>query len=146
MGQKRKARVYALQALYMYETTGCPIEDILSFNWIDREVPEEVRCFASSLIEGSIGNMEYIDNLIRSYSKNWRFERLGVVDKSILRISIYALIFLQDIPFSVTINEGIELGKTFGGEGSRQYINGILDAILKGEIKGKNNTIEDQKK
>ena len=135
MGRKRKARVYALQALYMYETTNSPIEDIISLDWIDIEPPDDVRDFTTSLIEGSIEKIEYIDNLIDGYSKNWRFERLNAVDKSILRISVYALLFLPHIPISVTINEAIELGKIYGGEGSGQFINGILDAIQKGELK-----------
>ena len=135
MGHKRKARVYALQALYMFETVNACTGDLLSFDWVEKELPEDVSQFAAALIEGSIQKIGYIDNLIKRYSRNWRFERLINVDKSILRISIYALIFMPEIPIPVTINEGIELGKIYGGEGSGQFINGVLDAIKKGELK-----------
>ena len=78
-----------------------------------------------------------IDELIIKHSKNWKFERLSVVDKSILRLSIYAMLYLRDIPVIVTINEGIELGKIYGGESSGQFINGILDAVRKHELNEK---------
>ena len=140
MGYKRKARIYALQALYMYEIADVPIEEIISLNWIPKRSPEEIRQFAIYLIKGSINKLEYIDSLLNRYSKNWRFERISAVDKSILRMSIYSLLFLKDIPISVTINEGIELGKLYGGENSGKFINGILEAIKIGELNDKEDT------
>ena len=140
MGNKRKARIYALQALYMHEIADSSIEEIVSLNWIPKKSPEDTRQFSVTLIEGSIEKLEYIDNLIKQYSKNWRFERISAVDKSVLRISIYSLLFLRDIPISVTINEGIELGKIYGGENSGKFINGILEAVKTGELKEKEDT------
>ncbi|MDY6969318.1 MAG: transcription antitermination factor NusB [Spirochaetota bacterium] len=140
MGYKRKARIYALQALYMYEIADASIEEIISLNWIPKRSPEEIRQFAIYLIKGSINKLEYIDSLLNRYSKNWRFERISAVDKSILRMSIYSLLFLKDIPISVTINEGIELGKLYGGENSGKFINGILEAIKIGELNDKEDT------
>ena len=134
MGHRRKAREYALQGLYMYETVGAPLEELASLDWVEREIGEDIREFARDLISGSIGHLEEIDDLIRRHSKNWKFERLSAVDKSILRLSVYALMHLPDIPVIVTINEGIELGKMYGGESSGQFINGILDAIKNQEL------------
>lgn len=134
MGHRRKAREYALQGLYMYETVGAPPEELASLDWVEREIGEDIREFARNLISGSIGHLEEIDELIRRHSKNWKFERLSAVDKSILRLSVYALVHLPDIPVIVTINEGIELGKMYGGESSGQFINGILDAIKNQEL------------
>ena len=134
MGHRRKAREYALQGLYMYETVGAPLEELASLDWVEREIGEDIREFARDLISGSIGHLEEIDDLIRRHSKNWKFERLSAVDKSILRLSVYALVHLPDIPVIVTINEGIELGKMYGGESSGQFINGILDAIKNQEL------------
>ncbi len=136
MGHRRKAREYALQGLYMHELSATPVETLSRLEWAENPVPDAIRDFAVTLIEGSIGNMREIDELIIKYSKNWKFERLSAVDKSILRISIYAMLFLKDIPVIVTINEGIELGKIYGGESSGQFINGILDAVRKHELKG----------
>ncbi len=134
MGHRRKAREYALQGLYMHELSATPVETLTRLEWVESPVPDTIRDFAVTLIEGSITHIGEIDDLITRYSKNWKFERLGAVDKSILRISIFAMLFLKDIPVAVTINEGIELGKIFGGEGSGQFINGILDAVRKHEL------------
>ncbi len=134
MGHRRKAREYALQGLYMYETVGAPVEELASLDWVEREIAEDIKEFARDLISGSIGHLEEIDTLIKRHSKNWKFERLSAVDKSILRLSVYALMNLPDIPVIVTINEGIELGKIYGGESSGQFINGILDAIKNQEL------------
>jgi N utilization substance protein B len=134
MGHRRKAREYALQGLYMYEISKTPVEELAKLSWVDKPIPDNIREFAVTLIEGSIEHVNEIDELIIRHSKNWKFERLGAVDKSILRISIYAMLHLKDIPMVVTINEGIELGKIYGGEGSGQFINGILDAVRKHEL------------
>jgi N utilization substance protein B len=135
MGHRRKSREYALQGLYMFETVHTPADELARLEWVDKDISEDIRQFAVALIDGSLRNMDEIDELIKTYSKNWKFERLSAVDKSILRLSIYALIHLPDIPSAVTINEGIELGKIYGGESSGQFINGILDAIHKYELK-----------
>lgn len=119
----------------MFETVHTPADELARLEWVDKDISEDIRQFAVTLIDGSLRNMDEIDELIKTYSKNWKFERLSAVDKSILRLSIYALIHLPDIPSAVTINEGIELGKIYGGESSGQFINGILDAIHKYELK-----------
>ncbi|HPS57225.1 MAG TPA: transcription antitermination factor NusB [Spirochaetota bacterium] len=134
MGQRRRAREHALQGLYMYEVGKAPVRSITEFDWIDGEIPDEVRSFTVELIEGTISNLEKIDSLIKDYSRNWKPERLTVIDRSILRLAIFEMMFMPDIPTVVTINESIELGKTFGGENSGQFINGILDAVKKHEL------------
>ena len=146
MGHRHKAREYALQALYMYETVNTSPEELVSLNWLNKEIPEDIRKYAVSIINGSIKKIEFIDNLIKKYSRNWQFERLDTIDKSILRLSIYTLLFVPDIPSPVVINEGVELGKTFGGENSGQFINGILDSIKNKELnKEEDSTGERQK-
>ncbi len=135
MGHRRKAREYALQALYMHETVQKSAEELIKLAWVENPVNEEIKNFAVSLITTTIAHIDDIDELIRKHSKNWSFERLTVVDKSILRISICELLYYPDIPPVVTINEGIELGKIYGGESSGQFINGILDAVRRDEIK-----------
>jgi transcription antitermination protein NusB len=137
MGHRRKAREYALQGLYMFELSKTPVERLVKLEWVDETDPDDIRDFAVDLISGSVEHMGTIDELIIKHSKNWKFERLSVVDKSILRLSIYAMLYKRDIPVIVTINEGIELGKIYGGESSGQFINGILDAVRKHELNGK---------
>jgi len=135
MGHRRKARENALQGLYMYEVGKAEVDTVIRFDWLDDEIPDDVRNFAVMLIQGVVENLEKIDSLISTYSKNWKPERLTVIDKSILRLAIFEMMFMEDIPTIVTINESIELGKTYGGENSGQFINGILDAVKKNEIK-----------
>jgi transcription antitermination protein NusB len=137
MGHRRKAREYALQGLYIYEVSKTPVSDLTRLDWVDDEIPDDIRSFASSLITLSVENISDIDTIIINHSKNWKFERLSYVDKSILRLSICELMYMGDIPNTVTINEGIELGKIYGGENSGQFINGILDAVNRDEASGK---------
>ena len=131
MSQRHKAREYALQGLYMYEVSKSSIDNIIEFEWVDDDISKNTKEFTVQLIEGVISNLENIDSVIKDYSKNWKFERISVIDKSILRIAIFEMLFMEDIPPAVTINECIDLGKTFGGENSGQFINGILDAVKK---------------
>jgi N utilization substance protein B len=133
MGHRRKAREYALQGLYMYELVKTPLDELLALEWVDKNISDDIREFTRSLIRGSIESMPEIDTLIEKHSKNWKIERLDVIDKSILRMSIFAMLNLHDIPMVVTINEAIELGKLYGGENSGQFINGLLDAIRKSD-------------
>ncbi len=135
MGHRRKAREYALQAMYMHETVQKSAEELVGLAWVENSINEEIRNFAVSLIKTAIAHIEAIDELIKKHSKNWSFERLSAVDKSILRISICEMLYYSNIPPAVTINEGIELGKIYGGESSGQFINGVLDAIRRDEIK-----------
>ncbi len=130
----------------MYETVQTPIEELSSLEWLNKKIPDDVKKFTVSIINGSIEKMEFIDNIIKKYSKNWKFERLSAIDKSILRLSIYTFLFLQDIPRTVVINEGVELGKTYGGESSGQFINGLLDAIKNKELTKENNLSGDPQK
>jgi len=133
MGQRRKAREYALQGIYMHEVGKTSATDIIKFEWTDKELSEDTKEFASKLINGTLERIDQIDDVIRKHSKNWTPERLSAIDRSILRLAIFEMIYMEDIPDVVTINESIELGKTFGGENSGQFINGILDAVKKTE-------------
>ncbi|MFA5518936.1 MAG: transcription antitermination factor NusB [Spirochaetota bacterium] len=135
MGQRRKSREYALQGLYMYDVAKTPIDDIIALEWVDTPIENNVRDFALSLIKGTISNIEKIDEVIKKYSKNWVPERLTVIDRSILRLAIFEMLYMDNIPAVVTIDESIELGKTFGGENSGQFINGILDSVKKYKLK-----------
>ena len=143
MGQRRKAREYALQGLYMYEIRKYENADVLetvkSLIWVDDNINENIRGFSTDLIEKTIAKIDSIDVLIDKHSKNWEFKDLNAIDKSILRMSIYELLYTS-VPAAVAINEGIELAKTYGGDSSWQFINGILDSINKTETtSGENN-------
>jgi N utilization substance protein B len=138
MGHRRKAREYALQGLYIYEISDKDINNVKSLSWVEGEIAEDIKKFAISLIVGTIEKINELDKIIESSSKNWSIERLNAVDKAILRISIYALLNIKDVPSAVTINEAIELGKIYGGENSGQFINGILDTVRINYLKEEN--------
>ena len=146
MGHRRKAREYVLQAMYMYEVVGYDVGELSTLFWVDREIPDDTRDFASSLIRKTVEHIGEIDDLIKKYARNWSFERLSLVDMAILRLSICSMLFSRDVPLVVTINEGIELGKIYGGEFSGQFINGILDSIKKTGLGGEDREAGDNGK
>jgi len=135
MGHRHKAREYALQGLYMFDVGKAALDAIKKFDWLDDPMENEAKDFTFTLIEGTISNLDAIDEVIREYSRNWTPERLTVIDRSILRLAIFEMLFMKDIPAVVTIDESIELGKTFGGENSGQFINGILDSVKKFKLR-----------
>ena len=147
MGHRRKSREYALQALYMYELRATELdagrhellENVEALGWVDADIPETIKTFAIDLIKGTINKITEIDELIDKYSKNWKFERLTIVDKSILRIAICEMLNADGTPPVIIIDEAIELAKVYGGDGSGQFINGILDAINKYHLTTGNN-------
>jgi N utilization substance protein B len=94
-----------------------------------RASAEEVREFAEELVAGVVANRDAIDNIIVDKSKNWTISRMARVDLNILRLAVFELLFLSEIPRNVTINEAIEVAKKFGTEESASFINGMLDEI-----------------
>ena len=134
MASRHKARVIAMQALYQIDLTSVNIADALSFSWYDKVIEEEEKELATKLIKGVVKNWEVLDNIIKTYSVNWDFQRISVVNRCILRLSIYSLINQRDIPALVIINEALELTREFETESSVSFINGILDAVYKDEL------------
>lgn len=132
MRLRTKAREIALHVLYQIEITK---EDFsLAFQRYLEKQPQqqEVRDFACVLFEGVVKNSVHIDFLIKKYVKNWEIDRMAIIDRNILRLSCFELIYLvEEIPPKVAINEGIELAKRFGDVDSPRFINGILDKIYK---------------
>ncbi|KKK74414.1 hypothetical protein LCGC14_2884010 [marine sediment metagenome] len=135
MGARRRGRVLAFQSLYSYEVNGCSLENLLSFSWIDPERLEKLKKesldFARLIATGTIENLASIDDQINSRVEHWDFSRINRVDLSILRISVYALLFQHEIPSTVTIDEAIDIAKEYGTDESYRFVNGVLDGISK---------------
>ena len=136
---RRRAREFALQALFQIDMTGCSPRDALASLWmglvegegmagIKPADADEVE-FAEALVQGVIGRGAELDAHIESASQNWRLVRMPVVDRNILRLSAYELLTATDVPGNVCINEAIELAKRFGDKDSKAFVNGILDRI-----------------
>lgn len=131
MGSRRKSREYALKILFQQEFTGQPLKEVVAVFWQENSVPDDIREFTNGLVEGTLRNLKEIDHLIEGASTNWKMSRMASVDRNLLREATYELIYLDDIPPSVTINEAVEIAKKFGTEESPSFINGILDKIGK---------------
>jgi len=126
---RKAARRKVVQILYQKGITGQPLEQILSEDtYIDEiGVPCE---FTKLLLRGTIENLAKIDALIAQTSENWTIERMPLVDLSVLRMAVYEMCYADDIPFSVSINEAVELAKQYGGEDeSSRFVNGVLGKI-----------------
>lgn len=134
MGSRRQARICAFQSLYAWEESKPPIDELLNFTWLEAKPTEDIRAFASLLVTGTIENIGNIDERIRDHLTKWSFGRLSKVDLANLRTSVYALIFQQVIPPSVTIDEAVEIAKKFGSDESYRFVNGVLDGINKAPL------------
>lgn len=131
MGARRKARELALQMLFQHDLSGNDIAAVVTTFEELRKVKPDIRDFAVKLFEGTVGERDRIDSMIESQADNWRLSRMAVVDRNIIRMSVWEFLHQSDTPRLVVIDEAIEIGKKFGTQKSSQFINGILDGILK---------------
>lgn len=128
-------RQVALQTLYEWDFCGDgDLDKILTKNieeFIGKDIEKKDLKYLYSLIHGIETNREDIDNLIRTAAPEWPLEQIAYIDKNVLRIAIFELIFSEDIPPKVAINEAVELAKAFGGENSSKFVNGVLGTIYR---------------
>jgi N utilization substance protein B len=131
MGARRKARELALQMLFQHDLSGNEPSMITStFEDLQKSKPN-TREFAVKIFQGTVDHLEEIDEMIQRQADNWRLSRMAVVDRNIIRMSVYEFMHETDTPKLVIIDEAIEIAKKFGTQKSSQFINGILDGILK---------------
>ncbi len=136
---RRKSREAALQALYYMDIRNDLSLEALALFQRCFPQPEEVVPFFETLAKGVMRNRAQIDRLIERFSSNWKIGRMACVDRNVMRIALYEILYLDDIPEKVSINEAIDIGKKFGTEESGAFINGILDSA---HIALKNKEIE----
>ena len=131
MGSRRRARELALQLLYQYELThGEPEQMQADFDeW--RGATDAVREFADGLLRGTLEHLAEIDGELERQTAHWRLDRLAAVDRNILRLAMFELLFQSTTPHAVIIDEAIEIAKKFGTAESSRFINGVLDRIHK---------------
>jgi N utilization substance protein B len=131
MGARRKARELALQMLFQYDMSGNePDMIITTFDDLQKSKPA-TREFAVKILRGTVDHLAELDDMIQAQAENWRLSRMAVVDRNIIRMSVYEFLHETDTPKLVIIDEAIEIAKKFGTQKSSQFINGILDGILK---------------
>jgi N utilization substance protein B len=130
-GTRRKGRELALQALYQIEMTEDSSAGAVELFLRHFEGSPAAKEFARRLISGVVSQRATLDPLIERCTENWRLSRLSKVDLVILRMATYEMLFCSDIPFAVSLDEAIEIGKRFGSEDSATFINGVLDQVAR---------------
>jgi N utilization substance protein B len=130
MGIRRQSRICALQLLFQWDIHGST-EHWLADYWTQHPTAPEVREFAERIAEGVMERHAELDALIGKLADNWKVARMPIVDRNILRMGLYELLWLPDVPAKVTVNEAIELAKQFADDEAKRFVNGILDKVLK---------------
>ncbi len=129
MRRRTKARELVLKFLYQIDITKDRWQEAIIDFWQERDVEEDIKQFANLLIEGTFKQLDYIDSVIANSAENWEFKRMAIVDRNIMRMACFEMLFRPDIPPKVSINEAINLAKKYGDVESGKFVNGILDRI-----------------
>ena len=132
MRKRSKGREYVLQMLYQVDITGGNWEEILKNFWeskVAEDISEDLKNFSAGLLQGVAEHLQEIDSQIKKYAANWQLERMAFVDRNIMRLGCFELLFREDIPPKVAINEAVELAKKYSGSESGKFVNAILDKI-----------------
>jgi len=138
MRKRTLARENALKILYQVDISKLPVQDCIDdFYGVNADVDGTVQEFSVSLIKGAVDNLKHIDKIISESASNWQIKRMATIDRNILRLSSYELLYCADIPPKVSINEAVELAKKFGDKESGRFVNGILDNIHKTHAESK---------
>ncbi|OGQ60529.1 MAG: transcription antitermination factor NusB [Deltaproteobacteria bacterium RIFCSPLOWO2_02_FULL_53_8] len=132
MNSRHKARETALQILYNVDISGCALNEAIDSHLDGMREASAARRYCDALVKGVMAERSVIDGIINECSENWTVDRMPLVDRNILRIAVYELEHLSDVPFKVVIDEAVELAKRFGSEESGAFVNGILDKARKG--------------
>ena len=115
--------------LFQLESSGDDADEVLSYHAADGAVPPEAAAFAAELVRGVLANQDRLDAVLSEASEHWKLEQMAKVDRIILRIAVYELTVDRQVPTKAAINESIELAKTFSGEESGRFVNGILGRV-----------------
>jgi transcription antitermination protein NusB len=126
---RRASRETAMKLLYQLEIQKEDKEDQINFVLDENEFTDNDKKYIREVIAGVHENVEFIDKLVTKYAKGWKLNRISKVELSILRLSMYEISFREDIPFSVSVNEAVELAKKYSSEEAGAFINGILGKV-----------------
>ena len=127
---RRKAREYALQLLFQNDFAAeKPASNFPEEFWPNKDENKDIRKFTDEIVQGTINNLENIDRAIQGTADHWKVDRMAAVDRNILRFAVYEILYRDDIPTAVTINEALEIAKKYSSLESASFINGLLDKI-----------------
>jgi N utilization substance protein B len=128
-GTRRKARARALQALYEIDTVTRDATEVVERLLSEDNFSEENRAFTHELVNGVMKNKEEIDSNIRKFAPQWPLEQLSTIDRNILRLAIFEILFDNKVPVKVAVSEAVDLAKSFGSESSGKFVNGVLGSV-----------------
>jgi len=131
MGARRKARELALQMLFENDVAGTSADEMFRRNADLQKAPDGIREFTERLVSGTLANRSDLDAIISRQADHWRLARMPIVDRNILRLALFELLHEPSTPQPVVIDEALEIAKRFSTPRSSQFINGILDGVLK---------------
>ncbi|HJW33491.1 MAG TPA: transcription antitermination factor NusB [Holophagaceae bacterium] len=131
MGVRRRGREYALQMLYAMDLTGYQPDQVFAGFYALQDLNRDAFYYARRLVDGVHSHLEEIDTALTRFAENWKIHRMAAVDRNLLRLGLYELIYVTEIPFPIVINEALEIVKEFGDQEGTQFLNGILDAARK---------------
>jgi len=129
VGKRHQARELALKALFQLEGSDDDAEEVLLYHAAEGAATDDTTNFARQLVQGVIANREKLDAILSETSEHWKLDQMAKVDRVILRIAIYEIAIDRKVPTKAAINESIELAKTFSGEESGRFVNGILGRV-----------------
>ncbi len=137
MRKRTFARECALKILYRIEISKESVDSSLKDFWAKAagSKDKDARDFSEVLVKGTCENVEAIDKVISKHADNWNISRMAVIDRNVMRMAVYEMLYRDDIPLNVSINEAIELAKKYGDIDSGKFVNGVLDKIKKTECK-----------
>ena len=115
--------------LFQLDLTGSSVEDVFGEFWKGQGAEDDVRAFAERLVHGVLDHRAFLDGVVTASAEHWRIERMAVVDRNVLRMGVYELVYESDTPPVVVIDEAIEVAKKFGSVESGSFINGVLDDV-----------------
>lgn len=132
MIKRRKARELALQILFQSDVGNLPIEEAIETTLAEAtDMDEEIRNYAAQLVRGVWQQKANLDSQIQSVATNWPVSRMAAIDRNLIRIALYEILHVPDVPYRVAINEAVELAKEYGTTESRRFVNGVLGALVR---------------
>jgi N utilization substance protein B len=130
MKARHRARVAALQALYEIDCTDHQPALVIERRLAEADLPDSGQEFARELVQGVLDHQDHLDSMIGRYAPDWPVDQIAVIDRNVLRISIFEIFIRDDTPVKVAINEAVELAKRFGSDSASRFVNGVLGSLV----------------
>ena len=127
---RRKTKVIALQALYEVDAVDHDPIQVLDRLMVEADLPTSARQVTREMVQGVVENRRELDRIISELAPSWPVSQIAAVDRSLLRLAIYELMFSRQAPPKVTVNEAVDLARAFGSESSRKFVNGVLGSVM----------------